>query len=539
MLSRSILNEEGVAELIGKPGKKPKGLAFALVFGSLCVASFLSALDLTAVSTALPTIVAELPGETAESFTWVSSAYSLAGTAILPWTGGLAQIFGRRPLLIASLALFFVGSTVCAAAPNIPVFLLGRTLAGLGDGGIISLAEIITADLVPLSERGTWEGVLGTVWAVASVVGPPISGAITEHSSWRVLFWINLPITAMAGLLVVLFMKMKSPNLTFSQKMEAMDWLGNFLVIGAVCAITLAISAGGVREKWTAAKTMIPLIIGFVTLGIFFFAEFNFISNPTIPKEVVNNRTSALTYIAALLHGAIALAVIYVLPIYFQASLGASAGGSGVKILPLALTIAPAAMVAAVSIEVTGVYRGQNWMGWALTVIGLGLFTLLNSKSRPALWIGAQIPLGIGLGINFTAPQFPVLAPLHPRWAAQALALFTFVSSFGQTFGLVIGDAVLQNRLHKLLPPSAAFLAANMSADSPVSSIPFISTLEEPLRSEVREAFSMSCRTVWIVLLPLAAVGVVTCLGLKAYELHEETDEEYAMVQQTPPQNQT
>jgi hypothetical protein len=153
----------------------------------------------------------------------------------------------------------------------------------------------------------------------------------------------------------------------------------------------------------------------------------------------------------------------------------------------------------------------------------------LKADSHTALWIGVQLPLGVGLGCIFTAPQFPVLAPLHPRWAAQALALFTFVSSLGQTFGIVLGDSILQNELLHRLPLT---FTSNLpgGASSAVTSVAQIASLPEPLRTQVRVAFADGCRVVWIAMIPLAVVGLATSLGLKGLPLHEETDAEFGMV---------
>ncbi|KAG8918932.1 hypothetical protein FRC01_001574 [Tulasnella sp. 417] len=161
-----------------------KGLRFWLVIVAMMVTTFLSAIDLTSVSTALPTIVQDLNGS---EFAWVGSAFALGSTAILPLVGGLAQIFGRRPVVIGSIAFFALGSGLCGGAKNMDMLIAGRAIQGVGGGGILAMAEIVVADLVPLSERGNYMGIFGAVWAVASAIGPPVGGAFSQ-SNWRWLF---------------------------------------------------------------------------------------------------------------------------------------------------------------------------------------------------------------------------------------------------------------------------------------------------------------------------------------------------------------
>ncbi|KAG8934110.1 hypothetical protein FRC02_010593, partial [Tulasnella sp. 418] len=220
----------------------PSGFRFWMVIISLMVSTFLSAIDLTSISTVLPTIVADLNGH---DFVWVGSSFTLASTAILPMTGGLAQIFGRRPVMLGSLILFAIGSGICGGAKNMGMLIAGRTIQGMGGGGILSLTEIIVADLVALRWRGLYMGLFGAVWAIASAVGPPIGGAFAE-SDWRWLFYMNIPLTGIAAVLVFMFLRVKAPKDDFKTKMGRMDWTGNFLVIVSSTITIIALTWGGV-----------------------------------------------------------------------------------------------------------------------------------------------------------------------------------------------------------------------------------------------------------------------------------------------------
>ncbi|KIO20594.1 hypothetical protein M407DRAFT_29799 [Tulasnella calospora MUT 4182] len=229
------------------------GLQFWLIFIALMVTMFLSAVDLTSVSTALPTIVKDLGGT---DFAWVGSAFALGSTAILP---GFAQIFGRRPIVLGSILFFGLGSGLCGGARNMDMLIAGRTIQGIGGGGILAMVEIVVADLVPLRQRGTYMGSIGAVWAIASAVGPPVGGAFSQRN-WRWLFYMNLPLAAAALLLVWCFLHLKVPQDDLRSKMRRMDWIGNLLVIAGTTLSVIALTWAGAKHPWSSYQVLVPLI---------------------------------------------------------------------------------------------------------------------------------------------------------------------------------------------------------------------------------------------------------------------------------------
>ena len=264
---------------------------------------------------------------------------------------------------------------------------------------------------------------------------------------------LNVPISLLAIVFVSIFMVMKVPPSSIRSKLAQMDWWGNSMIILAMVGLTLATTWADVRYPWISPEILVPFILGAVLFLSFFVYELRFAKYPTVPISVVSNRTSVAGLIIAVLHGLLAMAVIYILPTYFQAVLGASPLHSGVMVLPLALTIAPFAMAGAIWVEYAQSYVIQTYLGWILSLVGISLLTLLKVvpfififmssdiylqwDSKPALWIILQLPIGAGLGILFTVPQFPLLAPLDTHLAAQALALYTFASSFGQVTSII------------------------------------------------------------------------------------------------------
>lgn len=540
-----------------------KRLHFLLVFSALCVSSFLSALDLTTVSTALPTIVADLQDDAihfrnhhhvaprpptanngatsgaAGTYIWIGAAYTIAGMAILPLTGGLCEIWGRKAILLTSLFFFLFGSVVCGASNSLDMMIAGRVLQGIGDGGIISLAEIVVADLVPLAQRGTYEGILGVVWAGASAIGPPIGGVFSRKNRWRWLFWLNIPITVIAIIMIGVFMNMKTPKSDVKSKLKRMDWSGNALLIGATVALGLALTWGGAKYAWSSATVLVPLVLSILLFGAFFYVELFRLQNPTVPRALLSNRTALSAHITSFAHGVVTMAIIYVIPTYFQAVKLSSTIMSGWMVLPFSCTVALSAIGFAISIEVSQRYVPQNHLGWFLTVLGVPLLLLLRVETGAATWILVQFPIAIGCGILFVAPQFPVLASVAVEMASKALALQLFFASFGQTLGIMLAEAVFQSSVHNAIKSSTIqALVANGSLPFNIQDIasPYsmhfgaLRHLTPDASFAVRSVYSLALRHVWLLLIPFAAVGWGACFLMAEVQMHDHVDQRFAPV---------
>lgn len=501
------------------------GLQFWLIFVALMVSTFLSALDFTSVATALPTIVEHLHGT---EFAWVGSAYSLGSTAIMPLVGGLSQVFGRRPVVLGALVFFALGSGICGGAKNMPMLIGGRTIQGMGGGSIIAVTTIIVGDLVPLSKRGAYMGLISGIWAIASAIGPPVGGAFSE-SNWRWLFYLNLPLTAIAMVLVWRFLHLKVPQDDLRSKMRRMDWTGNIIIIAGTTISIIALTWAGVKYPWSSYKVLVPLILGLATIALFLIYEAKVAIEPVVPWELISNRNGFLGYSTVFLHGIVSTAILFYLPVYFQGSLLQSPVKSGVSIFGNAFTIAPGAIVSGVTVAVFGVYRPQNFLGWTFTTMGVGLLSLLKLDSPTGKWIGFQIVEGVGLGILYSAPQFPILSSLPVNKSAHALALLTFVRSYSQTWGVTIGASILQNELKNKLPAVFLSMFPAEGVEIAYAAIPQIPGLQEPTKTEVRAAFAASLRVTWLTMIGVGGLGLLCVLGMRELKMHEVTDEEWGM----------
>ncbi|KAG8988893.1 hypothetical protein FRB93_003918 [Tulasnella sp. JGI-2019a] len=522
------------------PENKNHGIAFWLAFTSLMLSTFVSAMDVTSVSTVLPTIISKLPGE----FTWVGSSYTLASTAFLPMAGGLAQIFGRKPIMLAALSFFAVGSAVCGSAKTLNTLIVGRVIQGVGSGGIESLTEIIVADIVPLSRRGVYIGLIGAVWTVACAAGPPIGGAFASVN-WRWLFYMNVPLTGMAILGVVFCLHVKTPQDDLQTKLKRMDWIGNILIVAATSATIIGLTWGGVVYGWSSPRVVVPIVLGVLGLAGFLWYEKKVPTEPVVPWPLLSDRTSLSGYVTTFCHSFVVSGVLYFIPVYFQAVKAQSPIHSGVSYLAILAIMAPGDIVCGASVTLFGVYRPQNAIGWILSIVGVGLLSKLQRDTSTAAYIGYQIFAGLGLGTLFTAPTFPILAPQPLQRTANALALFIFARNFALTWGITTCSTILQNGLLKRLPQSliAQLTASSTSSitarsDLAYTIIPLISTLPEPLKTQTEDAFADSLRSIWHVLLGVCGVGLLNVITMKEFKMRDSLEEEYGMKDATTKQKE-
>ncbi|EIN09241.1 iron permease [Punctularia strigosozonata HHB-11173 SS5] len=504
-----------------------RGLDFWLAFIACMVVDLLSALDLTAVSTTLPTIVSHLHGQ---DFIWVASAYTIASTAVLPLCGGVASIFGRKPALLCFVAFFSAGSAICGAAQNMPMLIAGRAIQGFGGGGCLATTEIIYADMIPLPERGKFQGIQACVWAFACAIAPPIGGVLASSGAWRFLFFLNLPLCGIATVLIILFLRVRAPKSAFMSKIGRLDWIGNAIIISSTTSLSIGLAWGGVQFSWSSWHVLLPICLGVIGIVAFFFVEALWVVEPTVPFEILHNRTTISGYLGTFFHGIVSMAVIFAvyLPVYFQASKGASAVHSGVLFFGSSFSIPLLAIGCGISVQIVNRYRPQNYVGWTLILIGLGLLSTLDASSTAAQYTVYQVIAGLGLGIVWISTQFPILAPLEFSNNAHALAFFTFVRCFAQSLGTVIGGAILQNRVRSILPSS---LVESLPAHVEVSYalIPLIRKLPPPLKGKVQEAFARSIDLIWRVMIGISGAGLLSCLLMSEVEMRQELDDAWGL----------
>ncbi|KAI4266533.1 MAG: hypothetical protein L6R38_008683 [Xanthoria sp. 2 TBL-2021] len=498
-----------------------------LAFLTLAVITMMVALDGTSLSVALPIISEDLGGTAIEAF-WSGTSFLLCSTIFQPSFASFSHIFGRKPMILTGLVFFLIGAIIAAVARNFAVLLAGRSLQGIGGGGLIALTEIVVADLVPLRLRGQWFGLISAMWALGSVSGPIIGGAFAQGANWRWIFWINLPFIGIAFVFVPLFLKLAFKPSSFTAQLARVDWFGSFLFIASTTSFLIPITWGGVSYPWTSWHTLVPLCLGIAGLITFITYEEIVATEPLIRLVIFKNRTAAVSYIATVIHGMILWSLLYYLPLYYEAVKGFSPIISGVALFPETFTVAPASVVVGILITVTGRYRWAIWAGWVLTVLGTGLLYLLDVDTSTVSWIFINLVGGLGMGMLFPSMAFAIQASQTNEDLAFAIAMFSFFRAFGQAIGVAIGGTVFQNQMKsKLLAyPALASKAEEFSKDAS-SLVQIIKSMQDDaMKQNLRHAYADSLKVVWATMCGLAAVGLILSLGTKGLDMNKPLETE-------------
>jgi EmrB/QacA subfamily drug resistance transporter len=472
-----------------------------LILASLCLAVFLAALDVTIVTTALPTIAEYFQSDA--GYTWIGSAYLLANAASTPSWGKISDIWGRKPILLCAAAVFFLGSALAGAAVSITMLIAARAIQGIGGGGLIILSNICISDLFSMRNRGKYFGMIGMVWAFASGVGPILGGVFTEKVSWRWCFYVNLPVTGTAFLILLFFLHLDNPRTPVWAGLKAVDWLGSLTVVGGTLMLLLGLEFGGVTYPWNSAIVVCLIVFGIVVFGLFIINEWKFARYPVMPMRIFKHRSNIAALGVCFCHGYVFIAGSYYLPLYFQAVLGATPLLSGVYLLPYALSLSFVSGATGVFIKKTGKYLPPLLFGLITMTLGFGLFIDLDANPNWTKIILFQIVAGIGVGPNFQSPLLALQTRIQPRDIATATATFGFTRNISTSVAVVIGSVVFQNQMIKKFPTLLAALgpqlATQLSGGSAGANVGLVASLPAAQKEVVRQAFYESLRIMWIM----------------------------------------
>ncbi|KAL2201510.1 major facilitator superfamily domain-containing protein [Corynascus similis CBS 632.67] len=423
-----------------KPGREEYAVMLTLALISLMVA-----LDATILVSVLPTLAVDLRGSATDAF-WAGTSYFLSSAVCQPFIAALSDIFGRKEMLLVSILFFTLGTVFCAPiAKDFTVFFIGRSVQGVGGGGIIAMAQVIFADMVPLRQRPKYFSFVLAAWALGSVLGPLVGGLFVQHATWAWCFYINFPFCALGLVLVPLFVKLKTLKFSLASKLARVDWIGGVFLTGGLTSFLIGLSWGGVQYEWKSVQTITPIFVGIIGIAIAIVWEIYGAPEPLLRPSLLNSPSVLVIYICAFFQGFILLCAMYYVPFYFSAVRFAVPIEAGLNLLPVTFSLLPGSIVISLAITRVGRYRWAVWSGWAVATVGCGLLVLLDADTKTPVWVFIFVVFGIGHGMILTSISVGIQAMSHSEDAGRAAAMYAFMRSLGMSIGVAVGGTVFQN----------------------------------------------------------------------------------------------
>src|SRR3954462_12216525 len=429
--------------------RTPPGYRFSIgrilaIYSGLMVALLLAALDQTIVATALPQVVSELGGIT--QYSWVFTAYMLGSTVTVPLYGKLGDAHGRKPLFIVAISIFLVGSALCGLAQNMVQLVVFRAIQGVGAGGLFPLTLAMVGMIVPPRDRGRYQGLIGSVFAAASIIGPLIGGFIVDNFSWRWIFYVNLPVGGLAMAVIIVTMPRRR-----TKQEHSIDWLRAAGLALGTTALLLGPVWGGRESPWRSPQVVGALLASAVLLGIFAVIEQR-VREPILPFDLLRNQTVASSVACMALVGAAMFGTISFVPLFVQGVIGTSATSSGIVLTPLILGAVTTSFISGQIVSRTGRYRPNTLLGPLILGLGMVLLWRMDVHTTNAEAARDMVVAGIGLGMMMQIFVLSVQNSVPQTVMGTATALTQFSRSIGATLGVTLmGVIVNQN-----LPPNVS-----------------------------------------------------------------------------------
>ncbi|MGO1844399.1 MAG: MDR family MFS transporter [Corynebacterium casei] len=490
-----------------------------IIFSALLAGMMLSSLDQTIVSTAMPTIVGQLGG--VEHQMWITTAYLLATTIVMPIYGKFGDVLGRRNLFLLAIALFTLASVGCAFSGDFWTFVIFRAMQGLGGGGLMILSQAIIADIVPASERGKYMGPMGAVFGISAVAGPLLGGYFVDHLTWQWAFYINIPIGIIAFFIGVFALQLPTHKAT-----KRIDWLGVlFLSAATTCLIMFTDFGGNANHGWDTVSTWMWGAGLAIAVAIFVFVESR-AEDPIIPLSLFRNKLFLITAGIGFTLGIAMFAALGFMPTFLQMASGTSAAESGLLMIPMMAGLMLTSIVSGLWVAKSGKYKMYPIIGIILAIAALFAMTTLSAET-PIWLICAYLAL-FGAGLGFVMQIIVLVA--QNSVPADTVGTATSTNNYFREVGASLGTAVfgayftarLAERLNDVFTGSG--LDASQAADATATIDPqTLSTLPEQVQNGIVAAYADSLAPVFWYVIPFLVLALIFAFFLKEIPLQTES----------------
>ncbi len=451
----------GRASAIAVPEPQPlsatasRGRIIAILIGVI-LGMLLAALDQTVVGTALPRIVASLGGF--NHYAWVVTAYLLASTVSIPLYGKLSDIYGRRIFFIGGMVIFLAGSALAGTSQDMTQLIIYRGIQGLGAGALMPIAQAIIGDIFPPAERGKWQGLIIAVFGLTTIIGPTLGGWITDNWGWRWVFYVNMPLGAIA----ILTAGFVLPR-TVRRVRHTIDYFGAIMLVAGAVALLLAFSWAGTQYAWNSGQIIGLFIAAAVLLTLFFWLETR-TAEPIITPRLFTNSIFLVSVIAMFLVSAGMFGAILYLPLFAQGVLGESATNSGFVLTPLMVGFMFSSIVGGQLLARTGRYKILAIIGFAVAAVGMFLLSRMAVTTTQGEVIRNMIITGLGIGVMMSLFTIVVQNAFPYRQLGEVTASLNFFRSIGSTIGVAVMGTIMtnafQSNLQRNMPQALTRLAA-------------------------------------------------------------------------------
>ncbi|KAI2609044.1 MFS general substrate transporter [Hypoxylon fragiforme] len=461
---------------------------------------------------------------------WIASGYFITSTVGQLLYGRLSDIWSRKVILLVGLAIFFFGSLASSLSQTVTQLIVFRCFTGIGGGGLMTIAQTIVSDVVPLRERGKYQGILGAVVAIANGIGPVIGGALSSISedSWRWIFRLNLPLTLLATCCVIFIMPLKKVEGDWKLKLKAVDFVGIALTLAGVSVLMLGLTWGGSEYPWKSTAVITTLVLGFLLCVAFVLWQWRGPRYPLVPLHIFKSKIVNGACLTMAINGWNFVVQVYYVPTFYQLAYGYSATKAGAMLLPITVIQTFSSTLSGLIVHWVGRYRECILFGWVCWAIGLGLMSTLDENSGLGKQIGYAIIIGVGVGNTLQPALIACQAGVERRDMAIVTSFRNFVRNLGGTFGLAICGTLINNILANSL--SSLGTSAQESKDLLSNPQSYLSSLpieeSQRIRLVLIPAYREGFRIIFLIGASLAAVAfVISWFMMPQIELSRPDDE--------------